>query len=170
MADLIVKLGSLFVKTLSKPIAKGLKSRITNDEKMTARCVQVGQWSHQFWSWVTIRAAGHKAMRVKPLDDAVALNTGAETISEIFIFSVAGSTICFEIFRSEFAKARESKKKKDKEEAEIAKLDSTLKRIEDRITEIEERQKELIIMAEDLERSRQRQPSPETRKLWNYFK
>ncbi len=150
MADVVIKLGSLLVKTLSKPIAKGLKARLTNHPKMTEYCARVGQTSHLFWSIITIRAAGHVGLRVKPLDDASALNLGAETISEIFIFSVAGTCIILELARSDAVKARDAKAKRLKEEEKDAASARLLNDIELKLKQIELKQADLINRAEAL--------------------
>jgi len=133
-----IKLGTLFLKTVSKPVAKGIKTRIANHPSLTAVTIGIGQWTHQTWSKVTIYAAGHKSLRVKPLDEAAALNQGAEFVSEGFIFGVAAGCVLFEMNRSDAQKARDNAKKK---KAEVAKDAATVERfsaIEDRMKRIEE--------------------------------
>lgn len=164
MADVLIKLGSLLVKTLSKPIAKGLKGRLTNHPVMTERCIKVGQMSHQFWSWITIRASGHVGLRVKALDDATALNTGAETISEIFIFSVAGICIVSEMARSDWVKTRDAEAKKRKEKEKEKELSDALNGIRMKLDEIEAAQAKLSERAIQLEKKRN---EPESRPAYS---
>lgn len=43
----VIKLGTLLLKTLSKPLAKGLKARITTHPTLSKRTEEVGQLTHQ---------------------------------------------------------------------------------------------------------------------------
>jgi hypothetical protein len=113
-----------------------------------------------------IRAAGHKGLRIKPLDDATAFNQGAEVISEAFIFSIAGGLVCLEVIKSEILKIKDAESKKRKEEAKQTKLAETFRKIEERLSRIESDQCELRRLSE--ERSKKNLPpeSPTGRNRW----
>jgi hypothetical protein len=95
----------------------------------------------RYWSLLQIRAAGHKTLRVKPLDDAAALNQGADVVSESFVFGVAAMAMLFELNRSNAAKERDGIAKKKKEHEKDSKLDERLRSIEDRLRRLEEANK-----------------------------
>ena len=139
-----LKLTTLVIKTLSKPLSKALKTRVTADPKMAQFVEAIGQKSHSFWSSITIRAAGHKGLRVKPLDEATALNQGADIMAEFFIFSVASGAMVLELVHSNSVKARESKLKKEREAAEDDALRASLESIEERISQLERAQTDLL--------------------------
>mmetsp|Transcript_47828 Transcript_47828/g.94847 ORF Transcript_47828/g.94847 Transcript_47828/m.94847 type:complete len:165 (-) Transcript_47828:7-501(-) len=138
----VIKLSTLLIKTLSKPLAKGLKTRLTTNLFWTARTIDIGQFTHKYWSLLQIRAAGHKTLRVKPLDEAAALNQGADMVSEGFVFGVAALAMLFELNRSNAAKVQDGLAKKAKELEATNKLDRRLRGIEDRLERMEEAQKE----------------------------
>ena len=134
----VIKLGTLLLKTLSKPLSKSLKTRLTTHPKATAWTVSVGQFTHQVWSKITIAAAGHKSLRVKPLDEATALSQGAEFLSEGFVFGVAGAAVLFEMNRADAIKAADGAKKKAVEQAKDDQMLKRLESIECRLCELEE--------------------------------
>jgi optic atrophy 3 protein len=140
----LVKLTTLAIKTLSKPLAKSLKARIANHAKLTEYCIAVGQGVHKFWSTVTIRAAGHIGLKIKPLEESAALNQGAEFVSEVFIFSVAGACVVLEMTLSDAKKAKDSEKKKQQQLEKEAALQATFESIHHRLTEIEKTHEELL--------------------------
>ena len=43
----VIKLGTLLLKTLSKPLAKGLKARITTHPALSKLTEEIGQLTHQ---------------------------------------------------------------------------------------------------------------------------
>jgi hypothetical protein len=43
----VIKLGTLLLKTLSKPLAKSLKARITTHPALSKRTEEIGQMTHQ---------------------------------------------------------------------------------------------------------------------------
>mmetsp|Transcript_10368 Transcript_10368/g.12581 ORF Transcript_10368/g.12581 Transcript_10368/m.12581 type:complete len:149 (+) Transcript_10368:66-512(+) len=103
----LIKIGALFIRTLSKPVAKSLKSYVATHPITANHIGKLGQMNHRFWTEVTIRSAGHKGLRIKPLDEATALSQGADAFSEIFVFSVAGVCIVAELGRNHIIKKKD---------------------------------------------------------------
>ncbi len=98
-----LKLGSLIARTLSKPIANSIKAQAKDHRVFRDTCVHVAQTMHRVDYRLRLGLLGQstdKQGRVRPLSEAKAIETGANFISETFLFSVAGSLILFESWRS----------------------------------------------------------------------
>ena len=123
---LYVKAFSLVLKTVSKPMAKSLKSFIVSQPELKKTCISLAQKINVMYSYIVLEApiprkpatttvmdtksgkpleivvtrgrsksssgasSSSHHQYVKPLSDDVALTNGAELVSEIFLFSVAG--------------------------------------------------------------------------------
>jgi len=109
-----LKLGSLFVKTITKPLASRLKVLAEGDTKFRTICHSYGQFHHNIESRITLRLMGHHARTIKKLDENAAVKLGAEFISEAFVFSVAGFLLVFEIQRKSKLDAEKERQKKQK--------------------------------------------------------
>jgi len=94
-----VKVVSLLIKTLSKPIANRLKLSAQEHPKFRTVCVGLAQSLHRYESRLTsgIFAQAHPVIR--PLSDTKAIQNGANFLSEAFLFSVAVALIVAENFR-----------------------------------------------------------------------
>jgi optic atrophy 3 protein len=138
-----VKIGYLFLRTLSKPVAKTLKSYIATHPSYTKYIVGLGQFSHRFWAQVEIRSAGHKGLRIKPLEEAAALGQGAEAFAELFVFTVAGLTIVAEITRNDYIKRQDDENARLKVESDEKQLADMLIAIENKLMKIETSQRRL---------------------------
>ncbi|KZF26096.1 hypothetical protein L228DRAFT_279339 [Xylona heveae TC161] len=156
MSSITLKLTSLIVKTLSKPIANQIKAQAREHERFRRVCVSFAQSLHQLDMRLRLgllrdtaaierqaakeaaaaQAKKHKheiptvkteaqtkadetaaaksktkgqteekpkpapAPRIRPLSEAKAIDSGANFISETFLFLVGGGLILFESFRS----------------------------------------------------------------------
>uniref|UniRef100_A0A7S2WW66 OPA3-like protein n=1 Tax=Rhizochromulina marina TaxID=1034831 RepID=A0A7S2WW66_9STRA len=94
------KLGVLLVRTLSKPLAQRIKTSVVAHPQLEPICVELGQVVHRLSATLTVLAAGHRTVTVKPLDRSTALNRGADVIGEAVVFSVAGATIIYEVSKT----------------------------------------------------------------------
>ena len=56
----LLKLGGLAIRTIAKPVSKRLKIEAGRQQGLKSACITVGQWSHQFTSFINITAAGHR--------------------------------------------------------------------------------------------------------------
>ncbi|EEB07549.1 optic atrophy 3 family protein [Schizosaccharomyces japonicus yFS275] len=103
MSSLAFKIGSLLVRTLSKPIANTIKSQAKEHPAFRRMCINVAQKMHRAefrLLGVTKNRAGNVPLHIRPLNDAKAVETGANFLSETFIFSVAGLAILSEYIRA----------------------------------------------------------------------
>ncbi|KAJ5357657.1 hypothetical protein N7541_004815 [Penicillium brevicompactum] len=138
--SLTLKLSSLAIRTLSKPIASQIKAQAREHERFRNICVSMAQALHRFDmrlrlgslpaeaearkhkpSMPTVKnasetkaaeeaeakakAAADEAAkphhyRIRPLSESKAIESGANFISESFLFAVAGGLILFESWRS----------------------------------------------------------------------
>jgi len=154
MSSITLKLSSLVIRTLSKPIANQIKAQAREHERFRRICVRFAQSLHRIDMRLRLgllrdtaaierqiakeaaeaKAKKHKAEiptvkteaqtkadeaaearekketgekvkaavkpRIRPLSEAKAIDSGANFISETFLFLVAGGLIVFESFRS----------------------------------------------------------------------
>lgn len=171
---LYVKAFSLVLKTVSKPMAKSLKSFIVSQPELKKTCISLAQKINIMYSYVVLEApiprkpttttvmdkksgkpleivvtrgrskssSGSSSSshhhHVKPLSDDVALTNGAELVSEIFLFSVAGGLVYWEAEKSN-EREREKKKIAAVERQQLTKLmELTKESLEDVVEELEE--------------------------------
>ena len=125
-------------------MAKALKTRLTQNPYWTGQFIRLGQFKHQATSRSTIMAAGHRSLRVKPLDEAAALNNGADFFAETLIFGVAAGSVLFELNRSNDMKALDTKKKKNAEAAKDRALTERINAIEESIQRLDAAQREML--------------------------
>ncbi|PLW10705.1 hypothetical protein PCANC_07737 [Puccinia coronata f. sp. avenae] len=94
-----VKVVSLLIKTLSKPIANRLKISAQEHPKFRTVCVGLAQSLHRYETRLAsgIFAKAHPVIR--PLSDTKAIQNGANFLSEAFLFSVAVALIVAENLR-----------------------------------------------------------------------
>ncbi|KAI8069150.1 optic atrophy 3 protein-domain-containing protein [Gongronella butleri] len=95
-----IKLGSLLVKTLAKPVANSIKTQAKSHPAFKEFCIGVAQTSHRLEMTLKMNFLGYKKEKIRPLNDARAIEAGANFISEAFVFSVAASIILAENWRS----------------------------------------------------------------------
>lgn len=98
--SLALKFTSLLVKTLAKPISNTIKANAKEHPQFRKLCISFAQKLHQTDVNVRLRLLNEKNIKVRPLNDAKAIQSGANFIAEAFVFSVAGSLVFFESWRS----------------------------------------------------------------------
>ncbi|RKP39601.1 optic atrophy 3-like protein, partial [Dimargaris cristalligena] len=103
-----IKFASLLIRTIAKPIANSIKSQAKSHPNFRKVCISLAQTGHRVEMNLKMRFFGYKQDHIRPLNDAKAIETGANFLSEAIIFSVAGSVILFENQRSRLA-ARDRK-------------------------------------------------------------
>ncbi|ODQ67317.1 OPA3-domain-containing protein [Nadsonia fulvescens var. elongata DSM 6958] len=113
MSGIALKLTSLLVRTLAKPLASTIKAQAKEHPPFRKLCISFAQRLHRtdvrLRLGLTDASRTTKDIKVRPLNDTKAIENGANFLSEAFIFSVAGGLILYESFRS---------KRKDKERRE----------------------------------------------------
>lgn len=100
MSGIALKLTSLLVRTVAKPISVALKAQAKEHEAFRAACIRVAQAVHSTDVKLRMRLLGENKIKVRPLNDKKAVENGANFLLEFFIFLVAGSLILYESYRS----------------------------------------------------------------------
>ncbi|ODV97443.1 hypothetical protein PACTADRAFT_49154 [Pachysolen tannophilus NRRL Y-2460] len=100
MSSIALKLTSLAVRTIAKPMGNAIRSQAKEHAKFKHVCVTLAQRLHQLDSNLKIRLLGQKNIKIRPLNENKAIEQGASFLSEAFIFTVAGSLIIYESFRA----------------------------------------------------------------------
>ncbi|KAG2202129.1 hypothetical protein INT47_008101 [Mucor saturninus] len=95
-----IKIGYLLVRTLAKPVANSIKTQAKSHPNFKAFCIGVAQRSHRLEMTLKMKFLGYKTEKIRPLNDARAIESGANFLSEAFVFSVAASVILAENWRS----------------------------------------------------------------------
>lgn len=104
-----LKLGVLFVKQISKPLAKFLVNQAKNHPVFRTYFIIPPA---QFYHWAEVKAKMYvmnlgKPTKVAKLNEAMAIELGANLMGEVIIFSVAGGCLILEYNRQV---AKETKK------------------------------------------------------------
>lgn len=130
---LVVKFGSLVIKTLTKPVANQIKSQAVHEGIIRQTCLKYGQFHHNIESRVALRLAGHHAKSIKPMNEDSAVQLGANVLSEFFVFTTAGVLLAYEIYKKnrddEVAKVQKdaaAKKEKDATENRFVQLEQQI--------------------------------------------
>lgn len=136
-----VKLGTLALRTACKPIANRLKTEAGKHPRFRQFIMNIAQTNHRFTTQMQRRIYGHATnVEIRPLNEEKAVQAAADLIGELFVFSVAGAAIIFEVQRSAKSEARKEElrkqelqamKQKDEElEREVEVLKSKLEELE----------------------------------------
>ncbi|KAI8552500.1 hypothetical protein RHMOL_Rhmol06G0271500 [Rhododendron molle] len=141
----VLKLGTLTLRTLAKPIANRLKKDAGLHPKFRQFILNIAQAHHRFTTTMQRRIYGRSTeIEIRPLDEERAIQSASDILGEVFLFSVAGLAVIYEVQRNsraeelrkqeqeaskkkclELAKEVENlkaSKKKDKEEMENLRL------------------------------------------------
>ncbi|KAL8113065.1 OPA3-like protein [Apium graveolens] len=131
----LLKLGTLALKTISKPIAARLKTEAGLHPRFRQSIINIAQANHRFTTTIQRRIYGHATdVEIRPLNEEKAVQAAVDLIGELFVFSVAGAAVVFEVHRSARSEARkEAIRRQEVEELrqrddELAKEVEVLKR------------------------------------------
>ncbi|XP_058100629.1 OPA3-like protein [Magnolia sinica] len=114
----VVKLGTLALKTICKPIASRLKKEAGLHPKFRRLIINIAQANHRFTTTMQRRLYGHATnVKIHPLNEEKAVQAAADLIGELFVFSVAGAAVIFEVQRSSRSEARKEELRKQELEA-----------------------------------------------------
>ncbi|KAJ1402111.1 Optic atrophy 3-like [Sesbania bispinosa] len=103
----LLKLGTLALKTLSKPVASRLKQQAALHPRFRQLIVNMAQTNHQLTTKMQRRIYGHATdVEIRPLNEEKAVQSAVDLIGELFVFSVAGVLLIFEVQRSARSEAR----------------------------------------------------------------
>jgi hypothetical protein len=132
-----------------------MKKEAGNHEMFSKLCMYCGQKLHYFSSRANVISMGsvwdrpfvsklmllycrYKFVGVKPLPDEEALSKGANFLSEVFIFTVAGVAITLEVWRSEQQSLQKSLAAKAQEEEKNRILNLRFQEIIDVVDDIKD--------------------------------
>ncbi|KAK7302860.1 hypothetical protein RJT34_13757 [Clitoria ternatea] len=114
----LLKLGTLAVKTLSKPVASRLKKQAAIHPRFRQLIINMAQANHQITTKMQRRIYGHATdVEIRPLNEEKAVQAAVDLIGELFVFSVAGVLVIFEVQRSARSEARKEELRKQELEA-----------------------------------------------------
>ncbi|PKI42738.1 hypothetical protein CRG98_036866 [Punica granatum] len=121
----VTKLGTLAVKTFCKPVANRLKKEAGLHPKFRQLIISIAQATslikfanHRFATQVQRRIYGRATdVEIRPLNEEKAVQAAADLIGELFVFTVAGAAIIFEVQRSSRSEARKEEMRRQEIEA-----------------------------------------------------
>ncbi|KAJ8545479.1 hypothetical protein K7X08_018062 [Anisodus acutangulus] len=113
MALPVLKLGTLALKTLSKPIGSRLKQQARLHPKFRNFIVSIAQENHRLTTTVQRKLYGHATdVEIRPLDEEKAVQAAVDLLGEVFVFSVAVAALFFEYQRSSRSEAKKEELRK----------------------------------------------------------
>ncbi|KAG8385498.1 hypothetical protein BUALT_Bualt03G0051600 [Buddleja alternifolia] len=127
----LLKLGTLALKTLSKPIAARLKKEAGLHPKFRNIIVSIAQANHRVTTTMQRRIYGHATdVEIRPLNEEKAVQAAVDLMGEFFVFSVAVAALIFEVQRNSRSEAK-------KEEIRKQEMEGMRQRDEDLAKEVE---------------------------------
>uniref|UniRef100_A0ACD5W1S6 Uncharacterized protein n=1 Tax=Avena sativa TaxID=4498 RepID=A0ACD5W1S6_AVESA len=115
----LAKLGTLTLKMMAKPVAIRLKTEASRHPKFRQLIINLAQANHRISTNIQRRIYGHSTqVEVRPLNEEKAVQAAADLIGELFVFSVAGAVVVFEVQRS----ARSENRKEEARKKEVEEL------------------------------------------------
>ncbi|CAA7060662.1 unnamed protein product [Microthlaspi erraticum] len=149
----LLKLGSLALRTICKPIANRLKKEAGVNPRFRQFIINIAQANHRFTTKLQRRASGRITDAViRPLNEERAVQAAADLLGEIFAFTVAGAALVYEYHRNARGEAR--KEEKRQEELQVIRLNH-----EKMESELEEMKQRIGRFAEELSKPREEQHS-----------
>ncbi|KAH7568857.1 hypothetical protein JRO89_XS06G0061900 [Xanthoceras sorbifolium] len=108
-----LKLGTLALKTLSKPVAAKLKQQAAIHPRFRQFIISIAQANHRITTRMQRRIHSHATdVEIRPLNEEKAVQAAVDLIGEIFIFTVGGVIVIFEVQRSSRSEARKEEIRK----------------------------------------------------------
>ncbi|KAJ8763775.1 hypothetical protein K2173_003557 [Erythroxylum novogranatense] len=84
----VVKLGTLALKTICKPIANRLKKEAGLHPRFRNLIINIAQVNHRFTTNLQRRIYGHATdVAIRPLDQEKAVQAAADLLGELFVFT-----------------------------------------------------------------------------------
>ncbi|KAI0062109.1 OPA3-domain-containing protein [Artomyces pyxidatus] len=146
-----VKIGTLLIRTLAKPISAQIKNQAKEHERFRNVCVTLAQTMYRYEIKLRTNLLGEPAKHVRPLSEIRAIENGANFLAEGFLFTVAAALIVGETWRT----SRNSSKRRDGvDEAletlqtQVREMDARMARWEDAVAEERQRNVELTRILE----------------------
>ncbi|GAA5998188.1 hypothetical protein JCM5350_007697 [Sporobolomyces pararoseus] len=128
-----LKIASLLLRTLSKPIATKIKQRAKDHEGFKSRTIAMAQFLHRAEMNLRVSLLGESPKHIRPLSESRAIESGANFLSEGFLFAVAATIIIGETYRSRLSESKRRdavRESLESHESELEQLRSKLKEFE----------------------------------------
>ncbi|GAA6000779.1 OPA3 family protein [Rhodotorula paludigena] len=148
-----LKIASLLLRTLSKPIATKIKQQAKEHEGFKSRTIQMAQFLHRAEMNLRVKLLGESPRHVRPLSESKAIDAGANFLSEGFLFTVAAVIIIGETYRGKRAESKRRDRVHDlleQHEEQILKLEARLGAERKEREEIVARERELEKIVEEI--------------------
>ncbi|KAI0044120.1 OPA3-domain-containing protein [Auriscalpium vulgare] len=133
-----VKVGTLLIRTLAKPISSQIKRQAKEHERFRGMCVSLAQTMYRYEMKLRTNLLGEPAKHVRPLSEARAIENGANFLAEGFLFSVAVALIIGETWRT----SRNTSKRRDNVDESLDSLQAHVGELNERIARWEVAQEE----------------------------
>ena len=138
-----IKLGSLLLKQLAKPLSARLKIEAARSPRLSSFLQKTGQLMHSISSRITVFASGFKFLGVKPLPEDEALKAGIEFCSESFLVITGASIIIYEYDKAERKNQIKTQKLLEKEAEDRKLLDQRFQNIELELSQLRDSVRQL---------------------------
>lgn len=100
MSAIGIKLGTLLIRQVTRPVANILKAQAKQHESFKRLCIGLAQRMHRADARLRSRLTPSKyEVKIRPLNDTKAVENGATLLSEVFVFGVTGSVVVWETTR-----------------------------------------------------------------------
>ncbi|TEB31450.1 OPA3-domain-containing protein, partial [Coprinellus micaceus] len=132
-----VKIGTLIIRTLAKPLATMVKERARQHPRFREMCINLAQNMYRTEIRLRTNILGEavRPAHVRPLSETRAIDQGANFIAEGFMFSVAAVLILGETYRS----SRSQSKRRDSVDDQLEDLTEGLTELRTRIDTLVEK-------------------------------
>jgi len=135
----LLKLSTLAVKAIAKPLASRLKVEAAIRPRLREMCESLGNGVHYLYSRINVMASGHKFIGVKPLSPDQALADGISTLSESLVLGFSAVVIVVDYQRSAASNEAKAIKAAAEKQAEFERLESRFLALEARTLAMEQR-------------------------------
>ncbi|KAI9028688.1 optic atrophy 3 protein-domain-containing protein [Hyaloraphidium curvatum] len=121
------KIGMLLVRTLAKPVTGALKRQAKENETFKQICIRIAQGMHRTEVKLRTGALNESvsAREVRPLNEAKAIDAGADFLAEAVTFGIAASILLFEQYRSR----RDARNRKEYVDVSLSTLGESQQRL-----------------------------------------
>jgi len=157
----LLKLSTLAVKAIAKPLASRLKIEASVRPRLREACESLGNGVHYLYSRINVMASGHKFIGVKPLAPEQALADGISTLSESLVLGFSAVVIIVDYQRSAASNEAKAIKAAAEKQAEFERLESRFLALEARTLAMEQRAERRWFNLES-ERKKELHGTPET--------
>ncbi|KAG2768709.1 hypothetical protein Pcac1_g20157 [Phytophthora cactorum] len=145
----MIKLGGLVARTLTKPLARVVKSRSKVHPLLNFVCGQLGQQQHRLSMKLHMGFRGISNYTIKPLPADQAVEQGADLVGELLIFSVALGVASLEYSRSAASARVKEAKQKELQLQEEREMEARFEYLEGQVVWLEDRLVELTQILEN---------------------